>query len=141
MVRDHLLCDADFPTEWIETCGASEPIPPGRVLAHYLQAILDDNAVRATEVWNEEDYAWAFNCQHQRITICVQAARLENHWLIIFTIVSLVPRFLRSQIYERSLQAICDVIDKALKSDNRFHNLRWFSAAEFDAFEQSPGTS
>jgi hypothetical protein len=134
VVRDHLVCEADFPSEGGWTGDRpDEANPPSKEFADFLHAALQDHTSGMSEVWNEEGYGWSFNCERERVTVNILLQRLD-HWLIIFSIVSLVPRFLRSLRYEAALKAICEQVEKTIRSDNRFRDIRWFTLAEYDAF-------
>ena len=139
MVRDYLVCEADFPREggWIgdDPDGAN---PPGRDLVDFLQSSLRDCAASITELWNEEGYGWAFNCELDRVTINVLVQRTD-HWLIICSIVSLVPRCLRPRRCATALSRVCDHLDRAVRSDVRFRDVRWFTCAEYVQFESGQG--
>lgn len=132
MVRDYLVCEADFPREggWIGDT-SDEANPPGQELAEFLQATLRECTTRLSELWNEEDYGWAFNCDWERVTINVLVQRID-HWLIICSIVSLVPRFLRTRRYEAALSGLCYHLDGAVRQDSRFSDVRWFTSAEYE---------
>ena len=134
MVRNFLVCEADFPNERNENIvDGGEPIPPGRELAEFLQTVLRDHTDKMSEVWNEEDYAWGFNCDWDRVAINVQAGRVDDRWLLIFSIVSIVPRFLRSRKYEVALRNLCERVDLAVRTDSRFRDVRWCTRTEFEA--------
>jgi hypothetical protein len=134
VVRDYLVCEADFPTEggWIGD-RPDEANPPGKELVDFLHTALQDHTSGISEVWNEEGYGWSFNCEREGVTVNILLQRLD-HWLIIFSIVSLVPRFLRSSRYETALTAICEQVKKIIRSDCRFRDIRWFTRTEYDAF-------
>lgn len=133
MARDHLVCEADFPDDCLESKdGLVSPTPPGREFAEFLQSVLRDRTQEMTEIWNEEDYAWAFNCEWARVTVCVQIGRVDGVWLVIFIVVSLVPSFLRGKRYTAALSGICEYVDQALRSDSRIRNLQWLTADEFE---------
>lgn len=131
MERDHLVCKADFPGEggWIAD-RADESNPPGRELAEFLHAALHGYTTAMSEVWNEEDFGWSFNCDRERVTINVLVQHLE-HWLIICRIVSFMPRFLRSRRYQAALNDVCKKIDRTARADSRFRDLQWFTREEY----------
>ncbi len=137
MIRNYLVCKADFPHECTLTDRTDEPIPAGRELAEHLHSILQNHTSGITEVWNHEDFGWSFNCDWENTTINVLIAfHDEERWLIIFIIVSLIPWFLRSRKYDVSLGRFCEKIDSVARADERFSDLRWFTPAEYAEFER-----
>ena len=132
MVRDYLVCEADFPSECVWIDRSKEPIPAGNELADALQAMLCDRTSKMSEIWNHEAHGWSFNCEWNRVTINVLVTQMD-HWLIVFRIVSLLPWFLRSSRYYAALRSVCEYIDSSAGSDNRFRDLRWFTRLEFES--------
>lgn len=137
MVQNYLVCRADFPHQCIWGDPSREPIPAGKELAVFLQVSLQSHTTRMSEVWNEHDSNWCFNCDWGRDTINASVTiHDESRWLIMFNIVSWVPSFLWPRRYEASLHAVCEQIDKILRTDRRFADLIWFDPPEYDAFER-----
>jgi hypothetical protein len=129
VVRDYLICDADFPTEGV--WDGDRPLePPGRELAEILRAMVAGRVADMTELWNEEDYGWSFNCDWDGVTMNVLVQRID-HWLIICQVVSLLPRFIRPRRYDAAFTALCYHLDRAIRVDARFRNLRWLTAQEY----------
>jgi hypothetical protein len=139
VTRDFLTCEGDFPTEggWIGD-NPDQENPPGHELAVFVHEALRGATTRLSEIWNEEGYGWAFNCDWDRVTINVLVQRID-HWLIICSIVSLMPRFLRSRRYNEALSALCYHLDGLVRADKRFNNVRWFAAAESEQSEPRSG--
>jgi acyl carrier protein len=140
VLRDYLTCEADFPSEggWIGD-NPDEANPPGQQLAVFLQETLRGHAEGITELWKEEGYGWAFNCEWDRVTINVLVQRPDDHWLVICSIVSLLPRFLRSRRYEMALSNLCYYLDGVVRADRRFRDVRWFTRAEYEDSGTSVG--
>ena len=135
-IQNYLSCDADFDKDggWIGDL-PDESRPPGRDLIEVLRSALIPDTSKASEIWNEEGYGWSFNCERNGITINV-LVQFSERWLIICSVVTLKPRFLRSARYDAALLSVRDIVDCAVIADIRFRNPHWFTAAEYVQFER-----
>jgi len=131
-IRNYLVFDADFQHEHCFAENIQDNrIPAGRELAEFILSLVQARAKKISAIWNEEDYAWSFNCKWNGVTINVLVGR-SDQWLIIFSIVSLLPRFFQSQKYQAALGDICSLVDRGIRADSRIHEPRWFTRSEFD---------
>jgi hypothetical protein len=137
VVRDYLVCEADFPRKggWIGD-RPDDTNPAGRELAEFIRASLREHVTRLSELWNEEGFGWSFNCAWDAVTVNVRVQRLD-HWLVICSVISLLPQLLRPRRYKIALSGMCYYLDRVLRSNPRFRNVRWLTRAEFELAESS----
>ena len=132
------MCEADFPTEpeWDAT-GWRQVHPAGRELTEFLRTLLLDRTTEMTQAWNNDDYGCSFNCEWDRVPINVLVMRVMDHWLIICSNLSLLLRFLRPRRYAAALSAMCYHLGRAVRSDSRFRDVRWFTYEEYERAERA----
>lgn len=135
-IQNYLTCEADFDREggWIGDV-PDESQPPGRDSIGFLHSVLLSETCQLSEIWNEEWYGWSFNIEREGITLNI-LVQYVDHWLILCSNVSLLPRFLRSSRHEVALKFMCDRIDRTIRDDARFRHSRWLTASEYAEFEK-----
>jgi hypothetical protein len=130
VIQNYLYCEADFP--WLGPDDPVEANPPGRELGELIYGALRPRFSPASELWNHEGFGWAFNCKSGRATINVLVTLVNDHWLIMSNLVTLVPRFLRTRSSETALSDVCHALDQFVRSDSRFRNIQWFTAESYE---------
>ena len=131
--RRYLKFDSThFPTEggWIGDDPDPEN-PPGRAVIECLSLAVDAS-LPLSDIWNEEGFAWAFNCKVGRITVNVLAQYVE-HWLVRVQEVSIRPRFLRGHEYDDAVLEVCRRIHAAVTALPHVTGATWITAAEYES--------
>lgn len=130
-LKNHLTFKSDLPDlgEW--DADGLVIRPPGFEHSQLLNSRLRELGLKVGEPWNEEDYAWEFLCWPDKIRSSVLIGLPdETEWLVVVISVTLFPFFRRRKI-KAAQQAVADMIERALKSDARFREVRRYTESEY----------
>ena len=134
-----------FVTFFAELPLSSQPL--GRELAEYLADALRRAGLQVSDPERRENWAWTIRSEQTLREVEIVAGKAHgamNAWLVtldahVSLAFGLVGGEDADEVRDETLRPYCLALDRALKADARFHQVRWYTQEEFDARESQSG--
>jgi hypothetical protein len=104
--------------------------PSGRNVADAIVAGLRLRGFEVSTPENHEDFGWEFQARRDRVRLWALLQFPEPPLLIVEPSVPLLDSFRRGAGARK--QAALDAVRDGLTEDGRFHEVRWFTRAEYE---------
>jgi hypothetical protein len=129
VLRTLVSFEADFPTDGQ---------PSGRELAEFVADAIRKQGITVSGPNNREDWAWNIRYHTEGLSVETIVGFSDDgprQWQVHnYAPVPFFQRLMRRDDPARQalLRSYCESIDKAIKRDPRFKNIRWYDAETFD---------
>lgn len=132
--------ESDFPTD---------SRPPGRELVLLVSTKLTEAGLPHNEPTPRGDWAWTIFAERTLKQVEIVIGKVEDgdhRWLItldahVSLAFGLVGGENADEVREETLKPFCNTLDRALRQDSRFRDVRWFTQKEYDAHRVSSNLS